>query len=229
MINDSMHFINNVRLIIVYRGLMNIAQGLETITARLLHALGAAALLLSSSGVVLAATVSFTPDPQNVMAGDIFTVDIVGSDFTELAGGTINLGFDSSMLTVDSVVVNSALFDYLPDGGGPAVGNTWPDIGFDTFVNTPATGAFTVATMTLTAETEGSSSLTILGSSRIFQRHDPAITDADRWYGEYKCCTCSCCSCFVWLRPTGICRHSKAQESDLTVPCPNNSAKGKML
>jgi hypothetical protein len=102
------------------------------------------------------------------MAGDIFTVDIVGSDFTELAGGTINLGFDSSMLTVDSVVVNSALFDYLPDGGGPAVGNTWPDIGFDTFVNTPATGAFTIATMTLTAETEGSSSLTILGSSQFF-------------------------------------------------------------
>jgi hypothetical protein len=147
---------------------MNIAQGLETMTTRRLRALGAAALLLSSSGVVLAATVSFTPDPKDVMVGDSFTVDIVGSNFTELAGGTINLGFDSSLLTIDSVAVNSVLFDFLPDGGGPAAGNTWPNIGFDTFVNNPATGNFTIATITLTAGGSGTASLSILGSSQYF-------------------------------------------------------------
>lgn len=147
---------------------MNITRVLETMTASLLRALGAAALLLSSSGVVLAATVSFTPDPKDVMAGDIFTVDIVGSNFTELSGGTIDLGFNSSLLTVDSVAVNSALFDLLPEGGGPAVGNTWSGIGFDTFNNDSATGTFTIATITLAAGAEGISSLTILGSSKFF-------------------------------------------------------------
>jgi hypothetical protein len=147
---------------------MNIAQGLETMTPRWLRALGVAALLLSSNGVALADTVSFTPDPKDVMVGNTFTVDIVGNNFTELAGGTIDLGFDSSLLTVDSVAVNSALFDFLPDGGGPAVGNTWPGIDFDSFANDPATGTFTIATMTLTAGAEGTSSLTILGSSQFF-------------------------------------------------------------
>jgi hypothetical protein len=92
---------------------MNIAQGLETMTTRLLRALGAAALLLCSSGIVLAATVNFSPDPRDVMVDDIFTVDSAGSNFTELAGGTIDLGFDVSMLTVDSVSVNSSPFDLL--------------------------------------------------------------------------------------------------------------------
>lgn len=147
---------------------MNIIRVLETTTARLLRALGAAALLLSCNGVALATTVGFNPDLKAVTMGDTFTVDIVGSNFTELAGGVIDLGFDSTLLTVVSVAVKSALFDFLPDGGGPAVGNTWPGIGFDTFVNDPATGTFTIATMTLTAASAGSPSLTILGSSQFF-------------------------------------------------------------
>jgi hypothetical protein len=147
---------------------MNRTRELEITTARLLRALGVAALIFSSSGVALAATVSFNPDSKSVMVGDTFTVDIVGSDFTELSGGKIDLGFDGTLLTTESVSVNSSVFDYLPDGGGPVVGNTWPNIGFDTFVNDPATGTFTIATMTLTAESAGTSSLVILGSSQFF-------------------------------------------------------------
>ncbi len=147
---------------------MNRTRDLETTTARLLRALGVAALIFGSSGVVLASTVSFNPDPKDVMVGDTFTVDIVGSDFTELSGGTIDLGFDSTLLTVESVSVNSSAFDFLPDGGGPAVGNTWSNIVFDTFVNNPATGTFTIATMTLISDAEGNSSLAILESSKFF-------------------------------------------------------------
>jgi len=136
---------------------------------KLLQLIGATALLFGSGGAALADTVEFSPSVSTVNMGDMFNVDIVGSGFAELAGGVIDLGFDSALLTVDTVVINSALFDFLPDGGGPAVGNIWPGISFDAFVNDPATGDFTIATITLTAgATLGTSSLSILGSSEFF-------------------------------------------------------------
>ncbi|MFC1772592.1 VPLPA-CTERM sorting domain-containing protein [Pseudomonadota bacterium] len=136
---------------------------------KLLRLISAAALLFSSGGVAMAATVGFSPGTSNViLGGGAFTVDIVGSDFTELAGGTIDLGFDSSILQIDSVSIDP-YFDFLPDGGGPAAGNIWPDIGFDTFVNDPATGTFTIATINLTALAGGISSLEILGTSSFFE------------------------------------------------------------
>jgi hypothetical protein len=143
--------------------------GFEIRTARLVRSIAAAALLVSSCGATFAATVGFNPTPKDVVTGDTFNVDIVGSDFTELAGGIINLGFDSTLLTIDSVAVNTALFDFLPDPGGPAVGNTWSGIGFDTFVNNPASGTFTIATLTLTSKAPGGTAgLTILGSSEFY-------------------------------------------------------------
>ena len=148
---------------------MNTTQGLAKSTSSLLRALGTAALLFGSSGMVLASTVGFNPDPKDVMVGDTFTVDIVGSDFTELSGGVIDLGFDSALLTIDSVAVNTAVFDFLPDSGGPAVGDTWSGIGFDTFANDPASGTVTIATITLTSRTPGGTAhLSILGSSEFF-------------------------------------------------------------
>lgn len=132
-----------------------------------------AALLLGSGGVALADTVDFNPGTSDVKVGDTIFVDIVG-DFTEpgLAGGNIDLGFNNEILTIDSVEVNSTLFAFDPDGGGPAIGNVWPDIFFDvdTIINEdpPATGTFTIATITLTAIAEGTSSLMILGGSNFF-------------------------------------------------------------
>lgn len=123
----------------------NAPRALETTNTRLPSVLGAAALIFSSAGLALADMVSFNPSPKDVMDDEIFTVNIVGNDFTELAGGTIDLGFDSALLTINSVTVNSGIFDFLPDADGPAVGNIWPNIGFDTFVNDPATGTFTIS------------------------------------------------------------------------------------
>jgi hypothetical protein len=133
---------------------------------KLLQLIGATALLFGSGGVVLADTVGFSPDPANVTVGDIFSVDIVG-DFTELAGGEFDLGFDSATLRVDSVVIDP-YWDFLPDGGGPAAGNVWPGIAFDAFVNDPATGPLTIATINMTALAVGSSSLSILANSQFF-------------------------------------------------------------
>ena len=137
-----------------------------TMKKRILRLIAATALLFGSGGVVLADTVDFNPNTSDVGVGDSFSVDIVG-DFTELAGGTIDLGFDSAVVQVDSVVIDP-FWDFFPDGGGPAVGNVWPDIGFDVFANDPATGTFTIATINLTALALGSSSLVILGTSEFF-------------------------------------------------------------
>jgi hypothetical protein len=80
-----------------------------------------------------------------------------------------NFGFDSALLTIDSVTVNSALFDFLPDGAGSAVGDTWPNIGFDSFVNNPASGMFSIATISPTARgTPGTANLSIMGSSKFY-------------------------------------------------------------
>lgn len=141
---------------------------------QLLRLIAATALLFSTGGVVLADTVDFNPNVSGVapkiFVGDMFSVDIVG-DFTELAGGVIDLGFDSAILRVDSVDIDP-YWDFFPDGGGPAVGNVWPDIGFDVFGNDPATGTFTIATINLTALAEGSSSLSVLAASEFFSALD---------------------------------------------------------
>ena len=134
-----------------------------TMTTKLWQLIGAAILLFSVSGVVLAATVEFSPSPINVAPGETFNVDIIGINFTELASGTFDLGFDSAHLQINSVSINP-YFDFLPDGGGPAVGDVWSGIVFDVFVNDAAVGDFTIATINLTALGSGTSNLVILNS-----------------------------------------------------------------
>jgi hypothetical protein len=139
-----------------------------TYKSKLLHFISSVALLCSCSGVAIADTVGFTatnPDPVGI--GEAFTISIVGTGFTELSGGVIDLGFDSTHVQIDNVVVDP-YFDFFPDGGGPAAGDTWPGIGFDVFGNDPATGDFTIATITATVLTAGISNLTILGTSEFF-------------------------------------------------------------
>lgn len=138
-------------------------QLITTMATKLLQLIGAAILLFSVSGVVMATTVGFSPSPINVAPGETFNVDIIGIDFTELSGGTFDLGFDSAHLQINSVSINP-YFDFLPDGGGPTVGDVWSNIGFDVFVNAPAVGDFTIATINLTALGSGASNLDILNS-----------------------------------------------------------------
>jgi hypothetical protein len=148
-----------------------------SMNTHLLRLIGTAALLFSSSGVALADTVGFNPSASIVAPGDTFSVDIVGIDFTELSGGVIDLGFDSDHVQINEVRIDP-YFDFLPDGGGPAAGDVWPGIGFDVFVNDPAVGDFTIATIDLTA-LSGTSNLVVLDSSEFFSttaQLDPTLT-----------------------------------------------------
>jgi len=145
---------------------------------KLLRLVGAAVLLSSSGGVALADAVGFTSSAGSVVPGATLTVDIVGTGFTELAGGVIDIGFDNTHLQINSVSIDPH-FDFQPDGGAPAVGNGWADVGFDTFANAPAVGVFTIATITLTALVEGVSALVIQDSSEFFsvtEQLDPILT-----------------------------------------------------
>ena len=139
-----------------------------TMKTKLLQLIGATALLFGSGGAALADTVGFNPETSSVKEGDMFSVDIVG-DFTEnaLAGGVIDLGFDSAALRIDSVVIDP-YWDFLPDGGGPASGDVWPGISFDAFINDPAMGTLKIATVNLIATAAGAADLWILDSSQFF-------------------------------------------------------------
>ena len=130
---------------------------------KLLQLISATVLLLGSGGMALAATVGFSPDPVNVNVGVPFDVDIIGIDFTELAGGTFDIGFDSTHLQINSVSIDP-YFDFLPEIGGPASGDIWPGVGFDVFANDPAAGDFTIATINLTGLGAGTPGLVILNS-----------------------------------------------------------------
>ena len=151
---------------------------------KLLQLFGAIALLFSTSGSALAggsvspSAVGFNPDTSNVDVGDMFSVDIFG-DFDELSRGRIDLGFDSSILRIDSVDVDP-FFNWIFDGGGPAVVNVWPDILFDASP-AAATGTFIIAKINMTAMAAGSSSLVILETSEFYNMYgsplNPQLTN----------------------------------------------------
>jgi hypothetical protein len=143
---------------------MKMQYGHNTIARKALGAIGAAIWLFCSSGVALSATVGFAPSPSLVSPGDTFSLDVVGIGFTDpLAGGTFDIGFDDTLVQINSVSVNVAVYEFLPDGGSPISPGLWGTVGFDTFFTAP-TGDITIATINLTALGAGTSELLILNS-----------------------------------------------------------------
>jgi len=148
-------------------------------------------IILTSLQNAWAATVGFS-DPGSLIpkalfsssVGSTFDIDIVGTDFAELAGGVIDLGFDPGVIQINTVNVNDTLFAFIPDGGAQGAPGSWLGIGFDVdvIVDDPiATGAFSIATINLTLLTGGGSALSILGTSEFFSTTVelfPATADA---------------------------------------------------
>lgn len=66
-----------------------------------------------------AATVSLSPAPSIIEQGDSFVLELVGSDFNNgsLDGGGVNISFDSSVINVTSVTVNSADWEFFSTNG----------------------------------------------------------------------------------------------------------------
>lgn len=158
-------------------------------TSRISLLLGCICLLPLQN--IWAATVGFA-DPGSLIPKALFTnsvgasfdIDIIGTDFIELAGGIIDLGFDPDVIQVNSVSVNDSLFSFLPDNGSQGVPGTWLGIGFDVDViadDPLAVGGFSIASVNLTLLTGAEAVLSLLETSEFFNASaqiTPVITDA---------------------------------------------------
>lgn len=115
--------------------------------------------LLMSTFVTEAATVRFEPSSQVVNLGDVFSMDIVGEDFTSITeGGGLNLSFDPAVLKVNSVALDSATWEFLTNTGSiNNIGGTVNDMVFASFSG--QSGNFDIGTVFFTALSLGTSNL----------------------------------------------------------------------
>jgi len=126
--------------------------------------LGAVAVLglLAAVETAMAATVDIVISPVGsvVAPGDLFDVEIRGSYLgpATLAGGALNLEFDSGVLSVMSVLVNPAVGDFVASNGtiDNAAGRV-DSIAFASFFG--ISGSFTLATVSFQAVGAGASQL----------------------------------------------------------------------
>jgi len=127
-----------------------------------------AVFLLLVVGRVDAATVSFNNSLSSVNQGDTFSLTVQGSDFATIAGGGLNLSFNSSVLQINSVTINQSVFEfYIGDGTEEGI----VDNSFGQLLNTSfnsffgASGSFDIMDIGFTAIGTGSSNLLLSESS----------------------------------------------------------------
>jgi hypothetical protein len=116
------------------------------------------------SGHLSAATITWSSSTTNVNVDDVFTIDIVGTDFlSNVDGGGVNISFDQSVLNVLSVSINGSVWDF--GGFGISTGTidnsngTVDGIMVNTFSD--VFGDFVVATIEVMAIAEGDSLLSL--------------------------------------------------------------------
>lgn len=95
-------------------------MGISRFTTMISQALVPAALLLGSS-VASAATVSVLPVAQDVFEGDTVTVDLVAFDLVNAAGGSMDVSWDASVLTMTGGTLTDAQVNIADvfEGDGP--------------------------------------------------------------------------------------------------------------
>jgi hypothetical protein len=135
---------------------------------RLCAALALAALCSAASAagsLVLApaaSNITFT-DNGTVDAAEMFSVQVRGASFTEnVQGGGFDLSFNPAVLSLDSVTINTAVWDFEPRTGTiDPVAGTLTQAAFNVFSLAPPAGDFLAATLNFTAKAAGSSALTL--------------------------------------------------------------------
>lgn len=122
-----------------------------------------AAVLATTALWAQAQTIEVKGPAAPVDIGATFTVDIVGSGFANIIyGGGYDVGFDASILRLDSVKVPA--FWELGGGSDPIdnVAGTVAGVNFNTLAGQK--NSFTTATLTFTALAGGSSAITLSAS-----------------------------------------------------------------
>ena len=119
--------------------------------------------------------------------GDPIILEVLGTDFTDIVvSGGFNLDFDAHVLHLESVTINTALWDFVCTQ--PAcqwqidnVAGTLTDVSFNAFGNSP-TGDFLAATLGFTAKAPGTSALTLSASKWPFVNADAEEIDVSYNY-----------------------------------------------
>lgn len=144
-----------------------------------------AALALAGLSSAASATGSlvFSPTVTNTTVGSAVSVQVRGDSFTDMVvGGGFNMRFDAAILSLDAVLVNNAVWDFLVspgtiDNSAGTLSNTF----FNAFTNLP-TGNFAVATLNFTAKALGTSTLE-LSTSPSFPFANDAVQTIDVNFG----------------------------------------------
>ncbi len=115
-------------------------------------------LVLFATGSVQAGTVTFDPNPTTVVLGSIFTLDIVGTGFPGTEGGGAQFTYDASVLQVNSVTIDSNVWEFFADTGSiDNITGSVDGIAVATFVDPGA--SFAVASIEFVAIGIGATSL----------------------------------------------------------------------
>lgn len=125
----------------------------------------------------------------SVNVGDTFSLSLLGNFPADepLAGGTIDLGYNDTTLTINSVTI-APYWEFSPDSGSQTVFGTnskWTGIALATFVNDPLSGnGILLATVNLTALASGKPKLEFLGTTELYEAINwtvltPVLTAAD--------------------------------------------------
>jgi len=118
------------------------------------------ALALFGIGSAQAATVTFDPNPETIVLGSVFTLDIVGTGFPETEGGGAQFTFDASILQVNSVTIDSNVWEIFTSPGSiDNVMGAVDGIVVATFIDPGA--SFTVASIEFEAIGIGTTALTL--------------------------------------------------------------------
>lgn len=117
-----------------------------------------------ASGHLSAATITWDSSTTNISTNDVFTIDVIGTNFlSNVDGGGVNFSFDSNILNVLSVSINESVWDF--GGFGISTGTidnengTLDGIMVNTFAD--VTGDFVIATIEIQAIATGSSLLSL--------------------------------------------------------------------
>lgn len=122
-----------------------------------------ASVLLSATATE-AATVRFDPSSLTVNLGNIFSMDIIAEDFTTTTeGGGLSLSFDESIVNVNSVALDTSVWEFFTDPGTINNGTGLvSDMIFASFAG--RTGNFDIGTVFFTAIGPGTSNLGLTSS-----------------------------------------------------------------
>lgn len=115
---------------------------------------------------VSAADVSFSPNPESVDVGVVFSLDVVGVDFSSIVdGGGISISFDPAVVNVLSVSIDPSIWNFVNSTGQiDNVVGTVSDILVSAFPGV-GSGNFVVATIEFEATGSGTTELALTESA----------------------------------------------------------------